>query len=491
MILGFVAMLGLGALTKVALPVHAEESPLTLSAKEYVPDKYDFHDYWGGVGDIDGGGVTTFAHMTGFVPLKGDAIRMRTSFMLLSKHPEGDNIDGWLTYSFSAAPGGASDGSFPAYSGGGTGYFLHITNFSHPGLPNTVEVQLVQSIEGQFFTFASVFIDNLVTNNGMVKNDEIVFDLILEEEENEEYVISFVNVATEAVIFTAPGLPLNKDLFVNELGQTFFSTAIYEGLGCDGNHWEHRGIRIYEMDAYTYDADEAEIVLSQDGFGYDGLPHKPTVTVSVGDYTLVPDVDYYVEGSAITDVGEGKLHIYFINDFAGNPTVVKTFTVDPIDASNAVVTLDGVSFTHTGNAIEPQVMSVVLGDITFVAGTDYTVTYLNNVEVGTGKVVITFKGNYIGEIQVDFAIVAPEPPASEPPASEPPASEPPASEPPASEPPASETPASETPASEPATGSEPTPPRTGCFGNIGATLSMSAAILGLAVILVIKRKRLV
>ena len=41
---------------------------------------------------------------------------------------------------------------------------------------------------------------------------------------------------------------------------------------------------------------------------------------------------------------------------------------------------------------------------TLVAGTDYTVTYKNNVKVGTATVVITGKGNFTGTKTITFTI---------------------------------------------------------------------------------------
>ena len=43
-----------------------------------------------------------------------------------------------------------------------------------------------------------------------------------------------------------------------------------------------------------------------------------------------------------------------------------------------------------------------------VAGDDYTVSYSNNIEVGTAEVIIKGIGNYTGEYRKDFQIVAPE-----------------------------------------------------------------------------------
>lgn len=62
--------------------------------------------------------------------------------------------------------------------------------------------------------------------------------------------------------------------------------------------------------------------------------------------------------------------------------------------------------THTGNPITPK-LTITAGQTTLVEGTDYTISYLNNTEVGTAYAIITGKGNWMGSsIKIPFQIVA-------------------------------------------------------------------------------------
>lgn len=63
------------------------------------------------------------------------------------------------------------------------------------------------------------------------------------------------------------------------------------------------------------------------------------------------------------------------------------------------------SQVFTGEAIEPAV-TVKDGDTTLAKGTDYTVTYTNNTNVGTATVTVTYKGNYSGTQTANFDIIA-------------------------------------------------------------------------------------
>lgn len=81
----------------------------------------------------------------------------------------------------------------------------------------------------------------------------------------------------------------------------------------------------------------------------------------------------------------------------------KTVTA-PIDLSAAEVAAIG-KYTYTGKAICPT-PAVKLGGKTLAKGTDYTLTYRNNVNVGLATVVVTGKGSYTGSVQRSFAIQA-------------------------------------------------------------------------------------
>lgn len=73
------------------------------------------------------------------------------------------------------------------------------------------------------------------------------------------------------------------------------------------------------------------------------------------------------------------------------------------DISNASVSLSASSYTYDGSAKRPTV-TVKYGSDTLTSGTDYTVSYSNNVSVGTATVTVTGKGRYIGTATKSFTI---------------------------------------------------------------------------------------
>lgn len=60
---------------------------------------------------------------------------------------------------------------------------------------------------------------------------------------------------------------------------------------------------------------------------------------------------------------------------------------------------------YTGSQIKP-VPKIKNGTTTLKNGTDFTLTYQNNVNKGTAKVYIKGKGNYTGSCSLKFSITA-------------------------------------------------------------------------------------
>ena len=68
--------------------------------------------------------------------------------------------------------------------------------------------------------------------------------------------------------------------------------------------------------------------------------------------------------------------------------------------------MSGISNKTYNGSLITQTPKVVLGGKTLKNGTDYTLSYKNNVKVGTATVTITGKGSYKGTIKKTFKITA-------------------------------------------------------------------------------------
>lgn len=80
-------------------------------------------------------------------------------------------------------------------------------------------------------------------------------------------------------------------------------------------------------------------------------------------------------------------------------------TAIDITKSNAKITVSGISNkNYTGKAQKQSKLIVKSGSKTLTSGKDYTLTYSNNVKVGTATITITGKGSYKGTIKKTFKI---------------------------------------------------------------------------------------
>ena len=135
---------------------------------------------------------------------------------------------------------------------------------------------------------------------------------------------------------------------------------------------------------------------------YTGSAIEPTVTVNVGKKTLTAGTDYTVTYKDNTNVGTAKVIVTGKGNYTGSVETKFNITAKALTA-NMVQPI--ASQPYTGSAIEPTV-TVNVGKKTLTAGTDYTVTYKDNTNVGTAKVIVTGKGNYTGSVEAKFNITA-------------------------------------------------------------------------------------
>lgn len=134
---------------------------------------------------------------------------------------------------------------------------------------------------------------------------------------------------------------------------------------------------------------------------YTGEAFKPAVTVKNGDITLVENTDYTVDYDTL-NAGTAKITVSGINDYKGE--VVKNFTISPLSINDSSITVDKISSQlYNGKAYDPAV-TVRYGEMALKSGTDYTVTYKNDVNAGTATVVIEGTGNFTGTRQADYEI---------------------------------------------------------------------------------------
>ena len=109
--------------------------------------------------------------------------------------------------------------------------------------------------------------------------------------------------------------------------------------------------------------------------------------------------------SAKLDGAPTQVGKYYVT-FTGKDPYYGSIAVDfdIVQAHIADVAVSSIKTqTYTGNAIEPT-PEVKLGTTTLKSGTDYTISYKNNINAGTATVTVTGKGNYTGAKSATFKI---------------------------------------------------------------------------------------
>lgn len=149
------------------------------------------------------------------------------------------------------------------------------------------------------------------------------------------------------------------------------------------------------------DISDLSITLSSTSFTYSGAAITPAVTVMDGTTTLSEGIDYTTAYQDNINAGEAKVTITGIGDYSGE--VTKTFTINRRNLSSFTATLSATSLTYNGVAKTPTA-SVKNGTLRLTAGTDYSLSYSNNINSGTATVTINGIGNYKGSITKTFTI---------------------------------------------------------------------------------------
>ncbi len=145
---------------------------------------------------------------------------------------------------------------------------------------------------------------------------------------------------------------------------------------------------------------KATVTLSIYSYIYDGTAKTPVVTVKDGNTTLTNGTHYTVSYSNNINAGISTATVTGKGNYNGS--INKTFTINSKSINGATVTVGTVG-GYDGTAKTPTV-TVKDGNATLTNGTHYTVSYSNNVNVGTATATITGKGSYTGTITKNFTI---------------------------------------------------------------------------------------
>ena len=174
-----------------------------------------------------------------------------------------------------------------------------------------------------------------------------------------------------------------------------------DSIDCSSN-WGTDGTIYWKARDFKNTTDNTVVISDVADQTYTGSLIAPNVTVTCNDVELVKDTDYTVSYSNNKNVGTATISITGIGDYTG--TITKNFNIVARDISDT--TIGSIpNQTYTGNLISALPV-ITYNGATLTKGTDYTLTYSNNVNVGTATVTIKGQGNFKGTTSKTFSISA-------------------------------------------------------------------------------------
>lgn len=135
---------------------------------------------------------------------------------------------------------------------------------------------------------------------------------------------------------------------------------------------------------------------------------RPDATVKIGDKVLTRNVDYILAYSNNTNIGTATVTANGIGNYKGISGST-TFEITPKSVKLAVTT-SPTNISYTGEPVTTGI-TVMSGKMKLTENKDYTVSYVNNTDVGTATVIATGIGNYEGSSGTGtFEITEPDTP---------------------------------------------------------------------------------
>ena len=137
---------------------------------------------------------------------------------------------------------------------------------------------------------------------------------------------------------------------------------------------------------------------------YNQQEQSPTITSVMAGELVVPAEAYTISGNKATNVGNYLIEIVPKDDAQNYDGTAKAqWSIVAANANLFTIQLASAELVYNGTEQKPTA-TVKDGDAVLVEGTDYTLAYTNNVNVGTATVTATGIGNYTGTQTKEFAI---------------------------------------------------------------------------------------
>ena len=177
-------------------------------------------------------------------------------------------------------------------------------------------------------------------------------------------------------------------------------TVFYKVVG-DKNH---NDVAPAFINVAIYKAALTNVLLQQTNLVYNQQEQSPVITSVKAGELVVPAEAYTISGNKATNVGNYLIEILPKDDAQNYDGTAKAqWSIVAADANLFTIELASAELVYNGTEQKPAA-TVKDGETVLVEGTDYTLAYTNNVNVGTATVTATGIGNYTGTQTKEFSI---------------------------------------------------------------------------------------
>ncbi len=305
--------------------------------------------------------------------------------------------------------------------------FSKISDVTHTGKALTPQIQIKDGkttlkentdytltyINNKEIGEASIVIKGIGNYTGTVtKNFNIIAPAVTEKPKIDTLSISPIQNQTFLGFKITPDVTITDKNYTLKNG-TDYSLTYYNNINVGTASIDIKGIGNYtgtKKITFRITAKDISYATISDvqSYEYTGSEIKPPVNVTDGSSKLVENKDYTVSYSNNISAGTATIQIDGIGNYSG--AIIKTFNIienEEIDTTKDISTLNISEITdkiYTGKVITPELK--IFDDSTLlVKGTDYTLSYYNNLDIGTATLQIKGIGNYSGTVTKTFNIV--------------------------------------------------------------------------------------
>lgn len=162
-----------------------------------------------------------------------------------------------------------------------------------------------------------------------------------------------------------------------------------------------------EPQASAIDISYGEIhLLNGEEYTYSGADIQPEIRVVNGGTELEKSV-YKISYQNNRNAGVATVRVEGNEEAGYTGKLERTFRITPMSVEKLGAALKTTEYAYDGKAKHPEV-NISYNGKALTAGSDYTVSYVNDKEIGTASVTLNGTGNYSGKVTLSYRINWPQ-----------------------------------------------------------------------------------